>query len=104
VGLFLPEGKPGQCRALGFRLDDGDRIELGFFRARKRDQMAAVVNDSDAHCEVQRLRFINCGIEYPNGTFSGQSPRWNRIHDCPLLIVPFESVDSVSVSFTFNNA
>ena len=85
-GTFLARRESRQSRALGLGLGDGDRVELGFFRARERDQMAAVVDDGDAHGAVQLLRSVDRGAEHFHGAFAGQFPRWNSIQVIPPLI------------------
>ena len=57
-GAFLARRKSRQSRALGLGLSDGDRVELGFFGARKSDQVATVIDHGDADMAIQRMRSV----------------------------------------------
>ena len=71
-GAFLPRRKSRQSRALGLGLSDSDRVELGFFRARKGDQVAAVIDHSDADMAIQRMRCVAGSAEHFHRAFRRQ--------------------------------
>ena len=62
-GAFLARRKSRQSRALRLGLGDGDRVELGFFGARKSDQVATVIDHSDADMAIQRMRSVDGTVE-----------------------------------------
>src|ERR1043166_3437692 len=77
---LLARRESRQSRALGLGLGDGDRVKLGFFRARKRDQVAAVVDHGDAHVALPCLRSVDRSAQHFHRAFPGQLLRCNGIH------------------------
>jgi len=85
-GAFLARRKSRQSRALRLGLSDGDRVELGFFRMRKGDQVAAVIHHCDADRAIQRMRSFDGSGEHFHRAFSRQLLRCNRVHSFLLIV------------------
>src|SRR5262249_49039838 len=100
-GAFFPRRESRQSRALGLGLRDGDGVELGFFRARKSNQMAAVVDHGNAHMAVQCVRSVDGNVEYFHRAFPGQLLRCDGIHRL-LLIFFYTMTAKKTPAWPFN--